>query len=120
MERTWKATWAGILTIIGGSFGIGASAWVTLMGGMYGMDGWGMGTGGMYGMYGPGMFGWVAALGGGLLALGIIALIGGIITLRRKAWGFALAGAICALFPIVPLGILAIIFVSMGRKEFKK
>ncbi len=123
MEKTWKPKTAGILSIIGGSFGIGAGAWVTLIGGMYGMDGWGMdgmgmGTGGMYGMYGPGMFGWVAALGGGLLALGIIALIGGIITLKRKAWGFSLAGAICALFPVVPLGILAIIFVSMGKKEF--
>jgi hypothetical protein len=117
MEKTWKPKTAGILSIIGGSFGIGAGAWVTLMGG-WGMNGWGMHGPGMYGMYGPGMFGWVAALGGGLLALGIIALIGGIITLRRKAWGFALASAICALFPVVPLGILAIIFVSMGRKEF--
>ncbi len=117
MEKTWKPTTAGILGIIGGSVGIGVGAWMTLMDGM-GMNGWGMCGPGMYGMYGPGMFGWVAAFGGGLLALGIIALIGGIITLRRKAWGFALAGAICALFPIVPLGILAIIFVKMGRKEF--
>ena len=110
MERTWKATWAGILTIIGGSFGIGVGAWVTLMGGI--------GRMGEMGGMGMGMLGWVAAFGGGLLALGIIALIGGIVTLRRKAWGFALTGAICALFPIVPLGVLAIIFVSMGRKEF--
>jgi len=106
MEKTWRATWAGILTIIGGCFGIGVGA-IALMGGMGEMGGMGMG-----------MLGWVAAFGGGLLALGIIALIGGIITLRRKAWGLALTGAICALFPVVPLGILAIIFVSMGRREF--
>jgi len=104
MEKTWKPKTAGILSIIGGCFGIGAGAWITLMGGMGGM--------------GMGMLGWVEAFGGGLLALGIIALIGGIVTLKRKTWGFALAGAICALFPIVPLGILAIIFVAMGRKEF--
>ena len=125
MEKTWKPTTASILSIIGGSVGIGAGAWVTLMGGMgwggWGMNGWGMNGWGMHGpgMYGPGMLGSVAALGGGLLALGIIALIGGIVTLKRKAWGFALASAICALFPATPLGVLAIIFVSMGKKEFK-
>jgi hypothetical protein len=60
----------------------------------------------------------MAGIGAGIIAIGIIALIGGIFTLRRKAWGFALAGAILALFPIVPLGVLAIIFVSMGKNEF--
>ena len=94
---------AGILTIIGGIVGIiiGAFAFTgtALAAALTGLA-------------------WIGAIGGGLLALGIIALIGGIVTLRRKAWGFALTGAICAMFPCVPLGILAIIFVSMGRKEF--
>ncbi|MBA7670178.1 hypothetical protein ES703_78322 [subsurface metagenome] len=103
MEKTWRGTWAGILTIIGGVVGIvagaiaiGATTLAAAVTGMFGLE----------------------AIGGGLLALGIVALIGGIVTLRRRAWGFSLAGAICALFPIVPLGILAIIFVSMGRREF--
>ncbi|GAG33359.1 unnamed protein product [marine sediment metagenome] len=94
---------AGILSIIGGIVGIiagaiaiGASALIAQLTGTFGMEG----------------------IGGGLIGLGIVALIGGIVTLRRKVWGFSLAGAICALFPIVPLGILAIIFVSMGKKEF--
>jgi hypothetical protein len=103
MEKTWKPTTAGILSIIGGIVGIVAGAialGITTLAAQI-----------------TGMFG-LGAIGGGLLALGIIALIGGIVTLRRKAWGFALAGAICALFPIVPLGILAIIFVKMGKKEF--
>jgi hypothetical protein len=30
MERTWKPTTAGILTIIAGGLGIGAGAWITL------------------------------------------------------------------------------------------
>jgi len=94
---------AGILTIIGGIFGIvvgaiaiGIITLATAVTGMFGLE----------------------AIGGGFLALGIIALIGGIFTLRRRAWGFALTGAICAMFPIIPLGIFAIIFVSMGRREF--
>jgi len=103
MERTWKATTAGILTIIGGICGIVAGAAAL----------------GLTAVIGEltGLFGFTG-IGGGLLALGIIALIGGIMTLKRKVWGFALAGAICAMFPLVPLGVLAIIFVAMGRKEF--
>jgi len=54
-----------------------------------------------------------------LLALGIVAIVGGVFALRRKSFGMALAGAICALFPIVILGILAIIFVAVSRKEFE-
>ncbi|UCC90203.1 MAG: hypothetical protein JSW24_03425 [Dehalococcoidia bacterium] len=94
---------AGILTIIGGIFGIvsgaialGVTTLAAAVTGMFGLE----------------------AIGGGFLALGIIALIAGIVTLRRRAWGFALTGAICALFPIIPLGVLAIIFVAMGRREF--
>jgi len=38
--------------------------------------------------------------------------------LRRRYWGFALAGSILAIPLVPPLGILATIFVSLGRKEF--
>jgi len=103
MERTWRATWAGILTIIGGIFGIVIGAYVATIGELAGM------------LTEMGMLG---AIGAPLIGIGIVALIGGIVTLRRKAWGFSLAGAICALFPVVPLGVLAIIFVSIGRREF--
>ena len=72
----------------------------------------------------------------------IIAIVGGIYALRRRVWGLALAGSICALFcmPIqiywifasftilgmlagftilaIP-GILATIFVILGKGEFK-
>jgi hypothetical protein len=104
MERTWKPTTAGILTIIGGIFGIAGGAILTILGAefMAGIPGWDL----------------VAGIGAGFFVIGIIALIAGIFTLRRRHWGFALAGAILALFPIIPLGVLAIIFVSMGKKEF--
>ncbi len=107
MKGTWRTKTAGILTLIGGIAGIAIGAVLTTLGaellaGLPGMD-------------------LMAGIGAGLFAFGIIALIAGIFTLRRKSsWGFALAGAILALFPIIPLGVLAIIFVSMGRKEFAK
>jgi len=100
---TWRSKTAGILTIIGGIVGIVFGAIASAGLGLASML-----TG----------FEFMAGIGAGLVALGIIALIGGIFTLRRRSWGFALAGAICSLFPIVPLGIVAIIFVSIGKKEF--
>ena len=50
------------------------------------------------------------------VVLGIMAVIGGISAIRRKRFGLSLAGAICALPSI--LGILAVIFVVLGKREF--
>ena len=50
--------------------------------------------------------------------LGIVAIIGGISAIRRKWFGLSLAGAIGAL-PSVILGILAVIFVALGKREFR-
>jgi hypothetical protein len=104
MERTWKGTTAGILTIIGGICGIAVGAVLATVG-----------TAFLSGIPGLEL---MAGIGAGIIGIGIVALIAGIFTLRRKSWGFALAGAILALFPIIPLGVLAIIFVSLGKKEF--
>jgi hypothetical protein len=56
-------------------------------------------------------------IGFGLVVLGIFAIIGGISAIRRKSFGVSLAGAVCAL-PSVILGILAVIFVALGKREF--
>jgi len=45
--------------------------------------------------------------------------VGGIYALGRRVWGLALAGSICALVGFGILGILAIIFVILGKGEFK-
>jgi hypothetical protein len=57
-------------------------------------------------------------LGVPLLVLGIVAIVGGVSALRRKSFGLSLAGAICAL-PSQILGILAIIFVSLSKRELE-
>jgi len=60
---------------------------------------------------------WWFYIGGGVSILGIVAIAGGISAIRRKRFGLSLAGAICAL-PSAVLGILAVIFVSVSKKEF--
>jgi len=53
-----------------------------------------------------------------ILVLGAIGIAGGISALNRKSFGLSLAGAICIL-PTALLGILAVIFVSVSKKEFE-
>lgn len=107
MTKTWKPTVAGILSIIAGAIDILMGIWALARNEFVRRL----------------MFHWrVEVLGILALLLGIVAVLGGISALRRQAWGLALAGAICALFPphIGVLGILAIIFVSLSHDEFTR
>ena len=61
---------------------------------------------------------WLIIIGVPILALGIVAIVGGVSALRRRSFGLSLAGAICAL-PSIPLGILAVIFVAVSKREFE-
>jgi hypothetical protein len=74
--------------------------------------------------WGPNMHAAIIPVG---IGLGLIAIVGGIFAIRRKFWGLALAGAICAIVPPHPwgyltwtpvLGILAVVFVALSKNEF--
>jgi hypothetical protein len=108
MGQTWKSVTAGTLSIVSGAIGIlvglGLMAGRELARRMVFHNG-------------------LRVIGLFVLIIGIVAVIGGVYSLVRRVWGFALAGAICALFPIpffnTILGILAIVFVSLARNEFQ-
>ena len=109
MEQTWKPTTAGILNIISGAIGLVFGILCGVLGISITMI--------------PGIPAEVIGILGGiaipLIILGIIAIVGGVYALKRSKWGLALAGSICSLFCLWILGILAIIFVAMGRNEFE-
>jgi hypothetical protein len=52
------------------------------------------------------------------LALGAVSIVGGIFALKRRRWGWALAGSICACLSFIFCGVPAIIFICLGRDEF--
>lgn len=104
MERTWKPTVAGILSIIAGVIAAISGLVVTVLGGAVGL---------------PFGVGWIAAFGVPWIVFGVIAIVGGAYSLKRRVWGLALVGAICALSGYFILGLLAIIFVAMGKNEFE-
>jgi len=49
---------------------------------------------------------------------GAVAIISGVYALKGKLWGLALAGAILSVFTFLPLGVAAIIYIALGKKEF--
>lgn len=53
------------------------------------------------------------------IVIGILALIGGILSIRRKNWGWSLTGSIAATLSVLPLGIPAVILVAMSKEEFE-
>ena len=115
MERTWKATVAGILNVIAGVFGLLGGLVLVVLGSV----GSGFLTYLGLGMLQLAPFAFLLATGLPLLILGILALVGGIYALRRKMWGLALAGSIATVLFAQLLGILAIIFISLAEKEFE-
>lgn len=60
---------------------------------------------------------WSLALLG--LVAGLVAVAGGIAALRRRGWGWPLAGAIAACFSALPLGVVALIFVAAAESELR-
>ena len=58
-------------------------------------------------------------------ALSIFTLTGGIVALKRRAWGLAIIGGILGLFTIGPLllgsilSLIGLIFLMMSRKDFQ-
>ena len=103
--NTWKSTAAGILCMVAGVLAIIFAFTMFHRHEVIGL----LSHGGRWRVWG------VIAL-----LMGIMSIIGGIFALMRKAWGVALAGAITALYPWGIFGILAIIFVAMGKQEFNK
>ena len=61
----------------------------------------------------------VVAMEGLLVAAGIGAIVGGSFSVRRRHWGLGLAGSICAIVPpLITLGILSTVWVTISRDEF--
>ena len=54
-----------------------------------------------------------------VLILGILAILGGIYSIKRRVWGFALTGSISGTLLTWFLGIPAIILTIVTKKEFE-
>ena len=110
MEKSWKSLTAGILDIVSGVGMLFVCFWLVL-------------AGGIVSIVGGDVPAWVSGLLFGLAipfaVLAILAVIGGIFSIRRKLWGMALTGSIAAFFCCFLFGIISIILVAISRSEFQ-
>ena len=112
MRKTWKPTAAEILDVVAGALEIiGVLLLILFL------------------IFGIGVFKWVLdipwiqhitgfAMGILSLIVGIISLVGGIYALKRKKWGWALAGSIVACF-LYGLAIPAVRLIAKSKREFE-
>jgi hypothetical protein len=110
----------GVLSIVCGGFGILTGilvgVFMTLFGALLSRET------GFEGM--PVEMGIMMAVVYGLMGLfyvliGVLGIVGGVYTLKNKYWGLALAGAIAGTITLYAAGIIALIFIVMGRDEFQ-
>ena len=109
MEKTWKTLTAGILDIVSGVGMMFVCFWLAVAGGITGVVP-------NAPVWLPGLLFSLAVV---LVVVAIIAVIGGIFAINRKAWGMALAGSIAAFFCCFIFGIISIVLTAVGHKEFK-
>jgi hypothetical protein len=53
-----------------------------------------------------------------LLLAGILAILGGILAIKRQHWWLALTGVAFSVLPTMLLGIVAIVLVAKSKREF--
>ena len=106
VSPTWKPIAAGILSIMAGLLWIIGELFISLV------------LGGLsiildVGIL-PAFLLWL--IGAAIAVPGILAIVGGIFSLRRRQWALALIGSVCAI-PL-GLGIAATILLALSRREF--
>jgi len=117
-KNTWMPATAGILDIISGSFGLFAGM-ILLVLGTLGSEILRFFEVGIPEISPAVILALFSAVAVPLAIAGILAIVGGIYAIRRKMWGLALAGSIAAFFPSWLLGIAAIVFTILSKKEFE-
>jgi len=110
----WMPTVAGILNIVAGVTRFVLSVAILAVGPTYRIESFWFGMPHVSWLMAS-MSVVVAAL---LLVLGVLSIMGGVYALQRRAWGLSLTGSISSVLYSPLLGIPAIIFVVLARREF--
>jgi hypothetical protein len=125
MEKSWMPTVAGILDIVSGAFGLCMGLFMTFarhaasaVPNAARQAAGAIPNASRFGMHPPIPAGFHPWLGIALIVISILAVIGGIFALRVKNWGLALAGSIAAVISGRLLGVLALILIVLGKKDF--
>ena len=113
MQKHWMSTVSGVLCLVTGTWGVMSGVLLLAITASY-PTAWIQ-----FNPFQALILNRLAPLG---IALGAMAILGGVFALRRLRWGLALAGSICAAMIPPPffLGVLAIIFLAVSRLDFEQ
>jgi hypothetical protein len=115
----WMPAAAGILSILSGIIGIIATAFIITVSIAFGDEiaAEVMSSFGVWDIGIPLTVIWLVAIP--LLVISLLAIIGGSFAINKKNWALALTGAVFSIVPMQVIGILAVIFIVISKKEFK-
>jgi hypothetical protein len=116
MQKTWAPSVAGMLNILAGAVGIMGGIIAIIMFNMMFSAAGSVGTASQHPAYYTGILVIFIVLG----LIDVVAITGGVMAVRRRAWGFAMIGAVCSILSIWGwlLGIAAIVLLVRSRQEF--
>ncbi len=118
-HQTWMPIAAGVLSIVAGAMGLISIAFLIAFGATFGAE-IARDVLKSVGFWQSGMpLTIIGLISIPLIIINAVAIIGGIYALQRRIWGLALVGAICAILPAQVLGIIAVVFVTLSKKEFE-
>ena len=112
MSKTRKPIIGGVLTICSGLLGLLGIASYSIG---FGDAGSGIGKGDMPPFVPSIIFGMSIPA----IIIALLALLGGILAIRRKQWRWALAGSIAAALSLIILGVPAIVLIAISKDEFE-
>jgi hypothetical protein len=120
VKNTWRPITAGILNIITGA--LSAFSVIALIVTVIAVDTWTFIGSMVPAEEMPFVFSIINIILISLLLLSVMhtifPILGGVFALRRRRWGWALAGSIVAIVALLPLGVASTIFVSLAKDEF--
>ena len=113
MKQTGRPKIAGILLIVSGSLGLVGVLIITFLV-------WAFSEGMAIGFGAPGNAPlWLIWIIGLIIAIpAVVAVIAGAGAIKRRRWGLAIAGCVCAMLYFNVLGIPALVLLILAKEEF--
>ncbi|MFC1902422.1 hypothetical protein ACFLX3_05820 [Chloroflexota bacterium] len=122
METSWKPVVAGILNIVVGVFTLFVTFIIAMI--LVGIGGSVLALGRVADWLPVWLSGFaqfaIVIIAFFLIIGSALPIIGGIYSIQRKGWGWALAGSIVAILSSTIPGMAATVLVALSKKEFEK
>ena len=122
MKRTWKPTAAGVINIVVGVFTLLVMFITAVI--IVGVSGGVLAISRIYELIPLWLSGFlqgfsiiIAIL---LIIVSVLPIAGGVYSLQRKNWPWALTGSVVAILSSTVFGIISTILVSLSKNEFEK